>query len=162
MEKKLAAHQHEKNMLRLWTPALWTASLGAISIASGALLMNDLPAYFTYATIVGAGILMLTIPVGVTCLARTVEYDRLRTEILRGSARIITNPRIDKLINKFFATRSRQYTCALALSTLEMGLDVDSSLAQVRKTHESRRKRLVPPTIFSRGWWLAHFTPVDL
>jgi len=27
---------------------------------------------------------------------------------------------------------------------------------------ESRRKRLVPPAILSRDWWLAHFTPVDL
>lgn len=162
MAKKPTEHQHEKNMLRLWTPTVWTAALGALMIASGVLLQEHLPAYFTYATVMGAGVLMLTIPVGVTCLARTVEYDRLRTEISRGSARTITNPRIDKLISRFFATHSRQVTCALAMSTLEMGLDFESSLALVKETHLTRRKRLKPPTIFSRDWWLAHFTPVEL
>ena len=158
MARKVIDNQHEKNMLRLWTPAIWTASLGALCITIGVFL----PEYFTYSTVMGAAILMFTIPVGVTCLARTIEYDRIRTEILKGSAKSITNPRIDKIINKFYETASRQYVCALALSTLEMGLDLNCSYAHVRAVHTTRKRRLTPPKMFSRNWWLAHLTPVNI
>lgn len=162
MAKKIVDNQHEKNMLRLWTPTIWTAALGALTLAAGVLLGDFVSGYETYSYILGGGILMLSLPVAVTCIARTIEYDRLRTEIMRKNASSIGNPRVDKLINRFYATPSRQWVCALALSTLEFGLSEAGSYAHVRQVQESRRKRLVPPTLMSRDWWLAHFTPVDL
>ena len=154
--------KHEQNMLKLWMPTVWTASVGAIMLAIGIVLDDILYDAATYFYVVSPVLLMSAIPVAVTCIARTIEYDRLRSEILRGSARTIGNMRIDKLINKFYATTARQRVCALALSTLEFGLSEKDSLAQVQRIHHNRRKRLTPPKLLSKDWWLAHFTPVDL
>ena len=159
-KKNKGYEQHEKNMLKLWRRPMVSALLGVIATLAAVLLpYDDMTLYYD----ITAGVLYAVAAVlCVTSLCRSLEYDRLRTELLRKNVRSLDNPAVDRLVNLFYHTNSRRFVLAMALSMIRYGLGTEDTYALLKETHDFRKKRLAVPTIFSADWWKAHFTPVHL
>lgn len=156
------SNKHLSNLLRLWYPFFWTAMASTVWTSIGFAMRDYAPDYA--GTWIASGVLsaFALFPLAFYCAARSVEYDRLVNELVRSGAKSINNPRVDKLVNRFFATRGRQLVCALGMTTLQHGPSKEDALDWVKSVHDGRKKRLKKATLLTNDWWEATFVPANL
>jgi len=163
MAKTIDNNVHLHNIFRLWLPVLWMFGLSA-SFMVGAYVFKEtyIDMAFVFCIISTLSVLA-SFPMIMYCAARNLEYDRLRTEILRSGATTITNPKIDSYMNKLFSIPGRQLVMALGLMTLKHPpASRGEALAHVAGVQKKRAKRLPPAKIFTKDWWAACFSPAQL